>query len=399
MKKLGKLVSLLMVLLLAVTAVACAAPAPAPAATEAPAAPEAPAATEAPATEAPAENAAPALKVGIVTSSGVDDGSFGQDCYQGITDFIASNPSATVNHVKEPDIAKIVQAAADVIADYDVMVLPGFQFAPIGSLMQDNPDRKVILVDTAPTDADGNTVELPNVYSMTFAEQEGGFFAGVAAALSTKTNKVAVVNGIAYPSNVNYQFGFMSGVNYANAHYGTQVEVVELPSYAGTDVTGKPVGGNYVGSFADEATGKVVGKALIDQGVDILFVAAGATGNGVFTAAKEAQGVFVIGCDVDQYDDGANGSSNIILTSTIKNMHLNVTRQLNAIADGSFQGKNEVLDAKTDSTGYVSAPGRQQLSDDALAKLAEAYELVKNGTIVPAANFNNYTPTDFPGLK
>lgn len=54
-------------------------------------------------------------------------------------------------------------------------------------------------------------------------------------------------------------------------------------------MTGANVGGNYVGSFADEATGKVVGKALIDQGCDIMFVAAGGSGNGVFTAAKEAE--------------------------------------------------------------------------------------------------------------
>ena len=58
---------------------------------------------------------------------------------------------------------------------------------------------------------------LPNVYTMTFQEEQGGFFAGVAAALTTKTNKVAVVNGIVFPSNVNYQFGFMAGVNYTNA--------------------------------------------------------------------------------------------------------------------------------------------------------------------------------------
>ena len=52
----------------------------------------------------------------------------------------------------------------------------------------------------------------------------------------------------------------------------------------------------------------------------------------------------------------------------------------------------------TDSSSYVSAEGRQQLSKDALDAMAECYELVKNGTIVPAANFNGYTPTDFPGL-
>jgi basic membrane protein A len=53
-------------------------------------------------------------------------------------------------------------------------------------------------------------------------------------------------------------------------------------------------------------------------------VAAGSSGNGVFAAAKEAKGVFVIGCDVDQYDDGVNGSSNIILTSALKVMDINV---------------------------------------------------------------------------
>lgn len=339
------------------------------------------------------------LKVVIVTTSGVDDGSFNQDCYNGILSFIENGGNATVKDVKEPDVAKCIQAAADVIADYDVLVLPGFNFAAIGTLATENPDKKFILIDTAPTNDAGETVELGNVYSMTFAEQESGFFAGVAAALQTKTGKVAVVNGIAYPPNVNYQYGFESGVNYANAKYGANAECVEMASYAGTDITGVNVGGNYVGDFDDVATGKVVGKALIDLGVDIILVAAGNSGNGVFAAAKEASGVFVIGCDIDQYDDGVNGSSNIILTSALKMMSANVEKQLKNIEEGTFAGKNDVLYATTDSTGYVSAEGRHQLSADTLAKLAEVYPAVKAGTIVPAANFNGYTPEDFPGLK
>ncbi len=358
-------------------------------------------ASETPVTEEPAAAAgAKALKIGIVTSSGVDDGSFGEDCYNGILEFIETSPESTVTHVKETDISKMVQAVSDIIADYDVIVLPGYQFASVGAIAEENPDTKLILVDTAPTNADGEEVELASVYSMVFEEQEGGFFAGAAAALETKTGKVAVVNGLAYPSNVNYQWGFESGVNYANAKYGTKAEIVELPSYAGTDVTGANVGGNYVGGFADEVTGKVIGKALIDEGVDIMLVAAGASGNGVFTAIKEASDVYAIGCDVDQYDDGVKGDgSNMILTSALKVMHTNVTRQLQAVADGTFAGKNDLLGASTDSTGYVSAEGRQQLSEDTLAKLAEVYPLVKDGTIVPAANFNGYTPEDFPGLK
>ncbi len=188
------------------------------------------------------------------------------------------------------------------------------------AIAQDNPNVNFILVDINPTDAQGQEINAENVYAMTFAEQESGFYAGVAAALETQSNKVAVVNGIAYPSNVNYQYGFESGVNYANKNLGTSAEVVEIASYAGTDVTGANVGGNYVGTFADEATGKVVGNALINEGCDILFVAAGGSGNGVFTAAKEAGNVKVIGCDVDQYDDGANGDSNVVLTSVLKVM-------------------------------------------------------------------------------
>ena len=339
-----------------------------------------------------------ALKIAIVSSpSGVDDGSFNEDNYNGILTFIESHPDCTVTPVQETtgDVTAAVQAVADIVADYDVIVCCGFQFAGIATIAQENPDVDFVLVDSFPSDAEGNEVTVDNIYAMQFAEQESGFFAGMAAALETKSNKVAVVNGIAYPSNVNYQYGFECGVKYVNETEGTNVEIVELASYAGTDVTGADVGGNYIGSFADEATGKVVGNALIAEGVDIVFVAAGASGNGVLTAVKEAEGVSFIGCDVDQYDDGANGDANVVLTSALKVMHLNVERSLNSVVDGSFKGANVVLQADTDSTGYVKEDGRCQLSAETISKIDAAYEQVKGGTIVPAANFNGVTPEDF----
>lgn len=340
------------------------------------------------------------LKIAIVTSiTGVDDGNFNENNYNGILKFMENNPGSTVNAIQEPsgDTTAAVQAVSDIVADYDVIVTPGFQFAGISQVASENPDKKFILVDSEPA-AVGDQTEFDNVYSMMFAEEEAGFFAGVAAALETKTNKVAVVNGVAFPSNVNYQFGFESGVNYANEVYGKNVEIVELASYAGTDVTGANVGGNYVGDFSDEATGKVVGTTLINEGCDILFVAAGGAGNGVFTAAKEAGNVKVIGCDVDQYADGQNGDSNIILTSALKVMDANVERVLESIKAGTFVGGNEVRKADTDSTGYVKEEGRQSLSEDTLAKLEEVYMLVKEGKVVPASNFNGMTPEAFVGL-
>lgn len=340
------------------------------------------------------------LNIAIVSSpSGVDDGSFNEDNYNGVLAFIENHPNAKVTPIKEPtgDPAAGVKQVADIVADYDVIVCCGFQFAGIGDVAEENPDTKFILVDSYPT-VGGEEKVVDNVYAMQFAEQESGFFAGIAAALETKTGKVAVVNGIAFPSNVNYQYGFEAGINYAVKNMGAKAELVELPSYAGEDVTGKNVGGNYVGNFNDEAKGKVVGEALIKEGVDIMLVAAGGSGNGVFTAAKEATDVKVIGCDVDQFDDGKTGSGNVILTSVLKVMHMNVEKQLNAIADGSFKGENALLHADTDSTGYVKEEGRHQLSEETLNKLEEAYGEVKNGNIVPPSNFSEETPEQFKGL-
>ena len=343
------------------------------------------------------------LKIAVAAGpSGVNDGSFNQDIYDGILAYVEKSPGSTVTSVltttEDAEIATNV--VSDIVReDYDVVICCGYYFEGIGSIAQKNPNIKFILVDAFLKDDDGNEIELENVYAMQFAEQESGFFAGIAAALETKTDRVAVINGIAYPSNVNYQYGFECGVKYVNETENKNVTVVEMPAFSGTDIEGTTVGGNYIGSFNDEVTGRVLANSLIVRDCDILFVAAGGSGKGVFEAVKYADDVKVIGCDVDQYDDGIFGKENIVLTSALKNMHSNVEKQLIAIHEGSFQGENVILYANTDSTGFVSDSARCQLSKNTTAKLEKAYELIKNGTIVPASNFNGITPDTFTTLK
>lgn len=333
------------------------------------------------------------LKIVIISSGGIDDGNFNEDCYNGIKSFLENHPDCTVADVKETDLAQLIPTVERLAGDYDVFVLPGFNFGMIGDIVLANPEKYFLVVDSTIQDSEGNPVTADNVYTMTYKEQEGGFMAGVAAALTTKSNKVAEINGMPFPSNTNYQFGFMGGVKYANEKYGTAAECVEIPSFSGGD----GVGGNYVGTFTDPATGKVVAETLIAAGCDVIFVAAGESGNGALTAVKEASGVYFIGCDVDQFNDGAKGDENVVLTSALKVMHLDVERELNAIYDGTFKGEDALLGVESDSTGYVSAEGRQQLSEDALAKLAECYEKMKSGEIVPPTTAEGVN--DFPGLK
>ena len=344
------------------------------------------------------------LKIAIVSSpSGVDDGNFNQDIYEGIKAFIAKHPNSDVTPIREltGEADAAIETLSDIVGEYDVVVCCGFHFSGLASVAKTYPNKKFILVDGHPVDEHGNEIVCDNVYAMEFKEQESGFLAGISAALETRTKKVAVVTGEPFPSNVNYQYGFESGVNYANEKYYTGVETVEISGYSGVDIRGMNVGGNYIGSFSDTEKGKVLGKELLAKGCDIIFAAAGGAGKGVFDAVKEAKDtkeIKVIGCDVDQYDDGRNGNYNVVLTSALKVMHTNVEKQLENIVEDKFVGENAVLGADTDSVGYVKEKGRHSLLSYTVSKLDEAYKLIKSGEIVPASSDNEMTSDNFIGL-
>ncbi len=125
-----KLLAILLTLALVFAIAACnGAPAPTPTANPSPTATATPDATPGDSGE-PASGAA--LKIVIVTSgSTVDDGSFNQDNYNGILSFIANNPASTVTPIQSADIADSMNDVESVVADYDVIVMPGFQFAAV----------------------------------------------------------------------------------------------------------------------------------------------------------------------------------------------------------------------------------------------------------------------------
>ena len=224
-----------------------------------------------------------------------------------------------------------------------------------------------------------------NVYAIDFSTSQAGFLAGIAAAdvasqglEGTSGNKtVGFIGGMDEVTVIEEFFiGYIQGVKY----YDPETTVVY----------------NYVGDWGNPDKGRTQALAQYnDMNADVIFACAGGSGNGVFTAAKEAEGVKVIGCDVDQYDDGANGDSNIVLTSGLKVMHDTVYNVLNEVKDGSFKGANVTLTAADDATGFVSEEGRCQLTAEAIEKINAAQALLKEGKIVPAANFNGVTPETF----
>ena len=96
------------------------------------------------------------LKICIITTTGIDDGSFNQNCYEGIQAFIADHPDCTVSDIKEPDYNELVPTVERMAGDYDVFVLPGFNFSACGDVAAANPDTYFLVVDSTITDAEGN---------------------------------------------------------------------------------------------------------------------------------------------------------------------------------------------------------------------------------------------------
>jgi Uncharacterized ABC-type transport system, periplasmic component/surface lipoprotein len=344
------------------------------------------------------------LRVAVVTSpSGVDDGNFNYDVYQGIVNFEKQKATYGYDRVEYKNVnitnmdweTALKPGIEAIVTEYDVIILSGFQFGTMGlkTIAEANPDVSFMLIDSFINNDEFEAQKVANVYAVQFMEQESGFLAGMAAALESTSKKVAVVNGIAYPSNVNYQWGFYSGVNYVNSQNKdvagwTPVEVIELATYADKDYKG-----NYLGTFTDAATGKTCGEALIAAGCDVIFVAAGGAGNGVFTAAKEAAGnVKVIGCDANEYSSGYKSGSagaNVVLTSALKVLNKAVFDALVDYSKNEFKGNtNATLGATGDYTGYVKAEGSHQLKATTITAIDTAYAAIKAGTIVPAANFN-----------
>ena len=128
-----------------------------------------------------------------------------------------------------------------------------------------------------------------NVESVLFADNEGAYLAGIAAAMQSKTNKVGFIGGQTSDTITRFEAGFTAGAKSVKPDIDVQVQYAE--------------------SFSDAAKGTTIASTMYASGVDVIYQAAGGTGTGVFTAAKEVnekldadsdKKVWVIGVDRDQ---------------------------------------------------------------------------------------------------
>ena len=313
------------------------------------------------------------LKVGMVTDSGtIDDKSFNQGRWEGIG--LAEEKLGIERNYMKPDgeteVDYLTQIQNLYDADYKFIICPGFKFErAIYSAQEKYSDAKFVIIDGEPNDGNGNALVADNTAALFFAEQESGFVAGVAAALELKSGDLGFIGGMEIPSVQRFDAGFKQGVAYANENLGT-------------GVTLKDENVVYSGSFTDTVLGQQLAATMYDNGVKAIFACAGGTGNGVITEAKNREGVWVIGVDSDQYNDGlkSDGKS-VILTSAIKKIDEAAYQMIEAELKGTFPGGQTItFDAKNDGIGIPSE--NPNLSNSTVEKVKEVLEAIKNGEIV-----------------
>jgi basic membrane lipoprotein Med (substrate-binding protein (PBP1-ABC) superfamily) len=307
------------------------------------------------------------LKVGLAyDTGGRGDKSFNDSAFAGVEaaikdhggDFRELSPNSDASNR-----ADLLTQLAD--QGYNPVVAVGFAYGDvIGDVAKQYPDTTFAIVDSSAAE-----VGADNLTGLLFAENEGSFLAGVAAALKTETNHIGFVGGVETPLIQKFEAGYVAGAKAVKSDIKVDVQYI---SPAG-DFSG----------FNDPAKGQIVAQGMYDGGADIVYHAAGGSGLGVFQAAA-ASSKRAIGVDSDQYntvDDAA--LKKVIMTSMLKRVDNAVQAFIGDFVDGKVKGGTDVVnDLKSDGVGLATSGGQ---IDDIKTKIDDYRQKIIDGEIkVPA---------------
>ncbi len=224
-------------------------------------------------------------------------------------------------------------------AGYNPVIAVGFAYGDIiADVAGEYPDTEFAIVDTSVEDLGAD-----NLTGLIFAEEQGSFLAGVAAASKSVTGRIGFVGGQQSPLIEKFEAGYVAGAQ------AVRPDVVVDVTYLSP--AGDPSG------FGDPEGGKVAAQGMYQAGADIVFHAAGGSGEGVFEAAVEA-GQRAIGVDSDQYLSASPEQQAVIMTSMLKRVDLAVEAYLTSFADGSLESGTDVLnDLSTEGVGLSESGG------------------------------------------
>lgn len=306
------------------------------------------------------------FSVAMVTDTGgIDDKSFNQSTWEGIQAFGEENDmkkgDGGFDYLQSKSDSDFTTNIKNLVRrDFDLIFAVGYKLHDsVDEVATQQKDAKLAIIDEIVEGHD-------NVTSIMFKANEASYLAGVAAALQSKTGKVGFIGGMEGAVIGGFEAGFVAGAEAANPKVKVDVQ--------------------YAGSFGDAAKGQTIAKRMYDGGADIIFHAAGGTGNGLFTEAKERKkkdakaDVWAIGVDRDQYDEGKVGDTNIVLTSVLKRVDIAAKDVAQLTKDGKFPGGETITYGLKDK-GVDLADSHGAITDETQKKVDEYKEKIVNGDI------------------
>ncbi|SHG50161.1 nucleoside-binding protein [Streptoalloteichus hindustanus] len=286
-----------------------------------------------------------ALKVGLAFDiGGRGDASFNDAAVSGLDRARAEfgikpenvkEVTASPNEDEAAKQTRLRQLAQD---GFNPVIGVGFAYAEaLKAVAPQFPNTRFAIVDA--------TVEgAPNVTPLVFAEEQASFLVGVAAAYKSKTCRVGFVGGVETPLIQKFEAGFVQGAKAA----APDIKIEKKYLTRAGDFTG----------FQDPEKGNQAARGQIDAGADVLYHAAGASGKGVFSAAKSGNAL-AIGVDSDQAKQpNLADVKDVIITSMLKRVDVAVFDLVRAVARNEVATLPKTFDLKVDAVGYSTTGGK-----------------------------------------
>jgi basic membrane protein A len=254
------------------------------------------------------------------------DKSFNEGVFNGATKF-SKESGVAFRDLEIQNDAQREQVLRKFAKDgFSPIMTVGFAWATaLGKIADEFPNTKFGIIDMV--------VDKPNVQSIVFKEHEGSFVVGVIAAETSKTGKLGFVGGMDIPLISKFQCGYQQGVKYASS---------------GKDEVFANMTGTTPAAWNDPVKGGELAKSQIDRGADIVYAAAGSTGQGVLKAAADA-GKFAIGVDSDQnYLFPGH-----VLTSMVKHVDTATYKSFMDAKNGTWKAGIQALGLKEGGVDYA----------------------------------------------
>ncbi|MGG5821122.1 BMP family lipoprotein [Falsiroseomonas sp. HW251] len=207
----------------------------------------------------------------------------------------------------------------------DPIVAVGFaQRGAVQAVAAEFPQTRFILIDSV--------VNLPNVQSVTFREEQGSYLAGLMAAMASRSGRIGFVGGMDIPLIRKFACGYVQGARAANP----QIQVLQNMT------------GSTPAAWRDPVRGAELARSQIERGADVIFHAAGGTGVGVLQAAADA-GRLGIGVDSNQN----HLHPGRVLTSMLKRVDVATRLGFEQAQAGTWRAGPRVLGLAEDGVGVA----------------------------------------------